>query len=849
MTTPSSNLSRFRVTHSIFSIGTLVVAICILAVVTTTETLNLQRLKGNVQQNIATRAAETTRFLSWQLGGAVKFGNAAQIEKAMQAVIDTAGGEALGGLVVLNDDRVIGGETLALDQQQALRALSRTARDSGEVQRDLGGLRVAVPVRFGAGEDLVGAVVTEWSAAPQLAALRADRIATIAIAAAAFVISLLGATVFIWAWISQPLRLTARAMRQIANGNLDVQVSSQTRKDEIGGIARSLGDFQEILIQASEEKENNAFRSAALASAGSAIMLVDADQKIKFLNPACQALLADMVTHGGPAWAGVSVDALIDQALLTLPKMDEIAQSCADNDQTTSDFFERRWADHRIAIRTDAVRNAEGQRIGTTLQWEDVTASAMKDAVLKAINENQLRVDMGPDQVIVDFNQRLADLTGFDCQDLCKMSGSELLNLLNSTEDQRAKNVERVKNGQVLSGQFRLKSKSDHEVIVEGSVTPVLNRRGETERVVFIGTDVTENFQAVAAAEAERDRDAASQEGVVNALKIGLRKLADGDLTATIAQPFEAQYEQLRSNFNQAVHALHAAMEAVVQNAESIRNEAGEITNAADDLARRTERQASTLEETAAALDELTSSVKSAAEGADDASNMAREAQGKAETGGEVARRAVDAMDAIKASSQEISKITGVIDDIAFQTNLLALNAGVEAARAGEAGRGFAVVATEVRALAQRSSEAAREINELISASGQQVRSGVDLVNQTGDALSQIVGGVSDISDRVATIAASAREQSAGLHEINTAVNDLDQVTQQNAAMFEETTAASHALTSEATSLVSASERFKLNGSARKPATPAPAPAAERVHLRATGTEGKPSEPDNWSEF
>jgi methyl-accepting chemotaxis protein len=330
-----------------------------------------------------------------------------------------------------------------------------------------------------------------------------------------------------------------------------------------------------------------------------------------------------------------------------------------------------------------------------------------------------------------------------------------------------------------------------------------------------------EQRQAAEAERADPERsqaEAASQQSaVVKALAGGLTRLSSGDLTGRIDQAFAPEYEQLKRDFNATAEALQTTLRGISESTEAMTNGAGEISTAADDLSRRTEQQAASLEETAAALDEITATVRRTAEGANHANKVVGQAAQDAEVSGEVVRKAVAAMGEIEASAKQISQIIGVIDEIAFQTNLLALNAGVEAARAGDAGKGFAVVASEVRALAQRSAEAAKEIKALITASAQQVGAGVSLVGETGQALQRIVAQVTEITGVVREIAASAQEQSTGLHQVNTAVNQMDQVTQQNAAMVEQSTAASHALATEAKELARLMSQFQIGGASARP--------------------------------
>lgn len=373
--------------------------------------------------------------------------------------------------------------------------------------------------------------------------------------------------------------------------------------------------------------------------------------------------------------------------------------------------------------------------------------------------------------------------------------------------------------------------------------------------------------------EAERESRTASMEadtralkGAVDALGEGLKRLSEGDLCAAITGPFPPDLERLRTDFNEVATNLKRVMTEISSNSSSIHANSQQMRSAADDLARRTEQQAASLEQTSAALSEITETVKGATERAEEASHMVDNAKDYTEKSGAVVNDAMSAMNRIEDATDEIGKIINVIDEIAFQTNLLALNAGVEAARAGDAGKGFAVVAQEVRALAGRAAEAARDIKTLVTRSNDEVRSGVELVTATGQALHRIGEDVLRINEHVKAIVTSAREQSVGLSEINSAVSQMDQVTQQNAAMVEQTNAASHTLASDAENLSRLVGQFKVTlgqtahvqhqepARVASPQKPSPARAlmekvAGSFNRSASATASAAAAKEHWEEF
>ncbi|MBI1684256.1 methyl-accepting chemotaxis protein [Caulobacter hibisci] len=435
-------------------------------------------------------------------------------------------------------------------------------------------------------------------------------------------------------------------------------------------------------------------------------------------------------------------------------------------------------------------------------------------AIAAAIHRSQAVIEFQLDGTIIDANENFLATMGYRLDEIQGRHHSMFVEPADAASPRYAQFWDRLRAGEFFADAYRRFGAGGAEVWIQGAYNPLFDAEGKPYKIIKFATDITDVRRRQAASLAERDRAEAEQNLVVSTLAGCLERLAKGDLTTRIEADFPGGFDRIKQDFNRSAESLAEAMRAIAGTTGNLRMGAGEIAIAAEDLSRRTEQQAASLEETAAALDQITATVRASADGARQAALAASGARVDAGSSGEVMREAVAAMDQIAQSATQVSQIVGVIDEIAFQTNLLALNAGVEAARAGDAGRGFAVVAQEVRSLAQRSAEAAKEIKVLISTSGQQVARGVKLVTETGQALTGIVDKVTDIDGLIGSISRSAQEQAASLNQVNAAVNQMDQVTQQNAAMVEEATAAAASIESESHHLTQLVCRFEIGAQA-----------------------------------
>ena len=442
------------------------------------------------------------------------------------------------------------------------------------------------------------------------------------------------------------------------------------------------------------------------------------------------------------------------------------------------------------------VLNSRGKVVKVVKFATDTTTAKMQNAEnsgkLDAISRAQAVIEFTVDGEILTANANFLATLGYDLSEIKGRHHRMFVDPAYAHSPAYVEFWQRLQGGEFIAEEFKRIGRGGKEVWIQASYNPIFDPNGQVMKVVKFATDITGRVRAVA--------------------EIGsaLGRVADGDLTCEILEAFIPSLDKLRLDFNNSVSTLRSALEKVGHNASSIDAAASEISAAADALSKRTEQQAASVEETAAALNEITATVRSSAQRAEEAGALVARTKVSAVKSGAVVQRAVTTMGEIEQSSREIGSITDMMDEIAFQTNLLALNAGVEAARAGEAGKGFAVVAQEVRELAQRSASAAKQIKSLITKSDTEVKSGVALVGETGAALQTIINDVQEISRHVLAIVEASREQSTALAEINTAVSTIDQGTQQNAAMVEETSAASISLAAQAEELNALLSTFQL---------------------------------------
>ena len=659
--------------------------------------------------------------------------------------------------------------------------------------------------------------------------------------------------------ISKPIAALVGSIDTLASGDLTHEIPYKDKQNELGLISNSMGVLQDNLAKGDVTNRISLYKGSAFDGSSLAMMMIDRDLIVTFVNKSTMEMFGEFSTEFETAFPSFKASEIIGTCIDVFHKRPEHQRAILADPSRMPFKADISVGDLKFALNVNIIKDEEGKHIGNTLEWDHVTIERTNSGIMSALNRESALIEFNMDGTIITANENFLSTVGYSLEEIKGKHHRMFVGEAYRSSTEYANFWTRLNTGEVISDKFERFGKNGNTIWLQAAYNAVVDITGKPFKVVKIASDITKIENDRVKNEADIARHAKEQEQVVSTLARSLKMLSEGDLTHKIEEEFTGDYTQLRSDFNSAIETLNGTMKNIVGNAVGIQNGAREISQASDDMAKRTENQAAALEETAAALDEITATVQGSAKSADQANTVVTDTRNEAEKSGEVVRKAVEAMDAIKDSSGEIEKIIGVIDEIAFQTNLLALNAGVEAARAGEAGRGFAVVASEVRALAQRSSDAAKDIKTLISASGKHVETGVDLVGQTGIALEKIVTSVAEVSTLVESIAGSAQEQSVALGEVNSAVNDMDRVTQQNAAMVEESTAAAHALTNEAQELTRLVRQFDIGDgvaeTAHMPSARQSAPVVQQQQQRAQAyfkTQGSAAvavNEDDWQDF
>ncbi|PCI32054.1 MAG: diguanylate cyclase [Alphaproteobacteria bacterium] len=705
------------------------------------------------------------------------------------------------------------------------------------------------------------------------------------------------------------LTTTITTHLELAGIEFDLVVSPI--RDAQGNRSGTIVEWEDVTEKLAKERDDAQLSSenlrikTALDSAKTNVMVADVDYNIVYMNETMIDMMKVNEATLKTVLPRMDVSKLIGTNIDVFHKNPAHQRGILNNlTSTIETHLELAGIEFDLVV--SPILDANGERNGTVVEWEDVTAKLAKErADAQLANDNQ-RIKIALDNASTNVMVADKDLNIVYMNDILRKMMHEaepelrkvlpkfdansligtnidvfhknpahqrgMMQNLTTTIDSNIKvgifdfnlvvNPVTGDDGERLGTVVEWKDMTQ-ELAIEAEINGVVDAAAAGEFSKRVSTDDKEGFMLSLAN--NMNAICANTQAATDDLARVLAELAKGNLTEKIEADYEGTFELLKNSANETADQLTTIVTQVNSSASEVASAAAELSTGSDDLSRRTEAQASALEETAASMEELAVTVKQNADNADDANKLANQSREMAVNGGEVAKEAVAAMGVIEESSQKVSDIIGVIDDLAFQTNLLALNAAVEAARAGEAGKGFAVVAEEVRTLAQRSAQASNEIKSLITSSNTQIKEGVELVNNAGTALGDIMDSISKVAEIVAEIASASSEQTQGIDEVNVAIAEMDDMTQQNSSLVEESTAAARVLERQASEMQRLMSFFKVaEGGAGIPAAASPAlvqqgqvqraMAAEPVvtpnlKKKAAGGGGAKGRDSDWAEF
>jgi methyl-accepting chemotaxis protein len=745
--------------------------------------------------------------------------------------------------------------------------------------------------------EMLGAVRVDYSLRALDAAVNRDLVINIGINSALMIAGLLIIGAVFSRIVSSPLQKLDRMMRAVAEGRADwsqrLEVGSQ---DEIGDLARhfntAIGRFGEIIDDTKRQNDAATRLKTALDCVSTNVIVADGEREIIYLNRAVRRMFRDTADDLRQRIPGFDADHLVGTRIEQFHD-DPVAQRQRYAQLRESETTQLQIGGRTFRVVANPVTSEAGDRLGTAMEWTDLTASLRAEAEEQRRLEDErreaeenLRIRTALDNVsssvmvadedynIIYMNKTLGrmfhdaedalrgELPGFDADRLLgsnmdafhrdpahqrhmldamqskvssdmQVGGLSLRVIANPVLDAQGRRLGTVVEWANRTAEVAVEREIDH--IVDAARAGDLGNRialeGKSGFFLQLGTSINDLVEVVS--------------NVIEDIARSMRHMADGDMTRPIEREYAGTFGEVREDVNSTVANIAQIVRQLLDATADITTGSGQISAGNNSLSARTEQQASALQQTAASMEELTATVQNNASNAQHANALAATASDTAQRGGDVVGRAIRAMEEINVASKRIAEIIGVIDEIAFQTNLLALNASVEAARAGEQGRGFAVVATEVRNLAGRSATAAKEIKELINDSVDKVDAGSALVNESGRTLEEIVAGVKKVGDIIAEIAAASSEQASGIDQVNRAVTAMDEVTQQNAALAEQTSAASSSMSDKAREMAQMVAFFTVDGATAHAVAPARTPAAAQAPRR----DGQRSADDEWETF